>query len=117
MDKSKEDYKRRIESCHKELDELLSNCPHWFRELTEKELADEWGSVVALCEICHQEFGWRCKESPDSICHYFTTTDRDGIRCIKLLDGTLDHNFSRSDGNWEWNVNCESNDECLYCDH
>ena len=96
--KAREDYRRKIEDYRKKLNELIQKCPHWFKELTEAELNDKWMSVGATCKMCHKSFGWRCKDSPDSVCHYFTTTDRDGVRCVELSDGTLDHNFPRTDG-------------------
>ena len=53
----------------------------------------------------------KCNESPDSLCHYNTTSDRDGISCIELNDGTLDHNFPRK----KWDQKKETKDLCLYC--
>jgi hypothetical protein len=43
---------------------------HQLRPLTEYELADPWMSVSACCDLCGDNFGWRCKVSPDGICHY-----------------------------------------------
>lgn len=47
-----------------------NDCRHSFEPLTEEELADPWMSVGAFCRECGQDFGWRCKESPDGVCHY-----------------------------------------------
>ena len=52
-----------------------------------------------------------CEKSPDKQCHYFTTTDRDGVCCVLLEGQTMDHNFPRSD----WVKEYESTKECLYC--
>jgi hypothetical protein len=57
------------------LNRLNRNCPHEFEPLTTEELADQWMSVGAYCLICDKSFGWRCKESPDGVCHYKNEVD------------------------------------------
>lgn len=62
----------------------MRDCDHAFRPLTNSDLADEWMSVGAHCSICGHSYGWRCKESPDGVCHY---PPEEG-EPIDLLDGT-----------------------------
>lgn len=59
-----------IKAKQQELWALEKDCSHEMRPLTKKELADEWMSVSATCLICNEDFGWRCKNSPTSICEY-----------------------------------------------
>lgn len=54
----------------KECREKVSECPHDFPPLTPEQLADRCLSTSAYCSSCGEAFGWRCKESPDSVCHY-----------------------------------------------
>lgn len=53
-----------------QLYEAQKRCPHLFRHLTKEEQDDQWMTVTASCLICTKSFGWRCKVSPDQICHY-----------------------------------------------
>lgn len=55
--------------------ELQAKCEHEFRPLTEAELADEWMSVSAVCEVCGLDSGWRCKVSPKGVCEYGDSDD------------------------------------------
>lgn len=51
-------------------EERARNCPHALRALTEEEIAQEDTSVAASCELCGLTVGsWRCRVSPDSVCH------------------------------------------------
>jgi hypothetical protein len=38
----------------------------------------------ATCDICQLDFGWRCPDSPDTVCHYDMT---DGL--VELTDGSM----------------------------
>ena len=58
-----------------------NECPHDFPPLTPEQLADRWFTQSAYCYACGECFGWRCKESPDLVCHY----DPSDL----LLDGSL----------------------------
>lgn len=89
---------------------LAHSCKHYFRPLTQAEQADKWMSEGAKCEICGANFGWRCKRSPDSICHYHSD-EANGNRVVTLLDGTevplpVDHD-----------PKYETCDQCLFCGH
>lgn len=70
--------------------------------MTKKQLADQWMSVSAYCLVCVSHLGWRCKESPDGVCHYYVI---DGE--VTLIDGTQ---VDAPDG-------CETSIECIYCGH
>lgn len=70
----------------KEMWKLVAECPHSFKPLSNKELKDEDFSDSAICiSGCGQRFGWRCKESPDGVCHYLPFDDKH----VKLLNGEL----------------------------
>lgn len=86
------------------LQKLKDECPHLLRDLTTKELADEWMSVGASCIGCGTDFGWRCKESPDSVCHYYS---EDGQ--IELINGTMVPIPADHDPDFE------INDCCIFC--
>jgi len=115
--KDQEIHRARIEYHRRTLGNLIKTCTHWFPDLTEEELADKWMSEGALCKSCKKDFGWRCKESPDQTCHYWTIIDRDGVRCVQLNNELLDHAFPRTfdDGAWHWHPDNETDDICLYC--
>ena len=91
----------------RELRKFRESCTHTFRELTRKELADEWMSESAECIICKSCFGWRCKVSPDHVCHYFTGDDGK----VVLLDG------SKVDPVEKIEKQYENYDMCLFCGH
>ena len=91
------------------LEELLKKCKHRFKELTKKQLADEWMSEDAYCVICKRHYGWRCKESPDQTCHYFSTNGE-----VELLDGTkapVPEGHCEEDENDDWCIFCGQPDE------
>lgn len=67
-------------------------------------------SEGADCLICHRDYGWRCKNSPDGICHYFTQPN--GIS-VNLINGNIDNvQFKKSDN---YDPEYESYDWCVYC--
>lgn len=89
-----------------ELANLKEQCTHEMRPLTKKELDDKWMSVDALCVVCGKSFGWRCKVSPDGVCHYFSEDGK-----VELIDGTfvdipIDHD-----------PEYETDDGCIFCGH
>lgn len=96
-------------------DEIISRCTHEeFRPLTEGELADRWMSIIAYCQICGKDFGWRCKESPDFVCHYESDemdTDGDGnsVYGVELITGEY------VDIPKEHNPDHETSDLCIFC--
>lgn len=92
---------------NEEIRKVINSCPHTFRELTKKELDDEWMSEIADCTVCRRTFGWRCKVSPDSVCHYFTEDDGK----VLLLDG------SKVDPVEKIGKEYENYDTCLFCGH
>lgn len=91
---------------------LRNECQHAFIPLTKKQLDDEWMSVGASCVGgCEQSFGWRCKNSPDGVCHYFS---KDGK--VQLIDGTTIPVPADVDGCIH-NPDYETEDVCLFCGH
>jgi hypothetical protein len=96
--------KSRITHHQDELEKLLAECEHTLNILKPKDLDDEWMSVGAHCTTCGASFGWRCKQSPDGVCHYYS---EDGQ--IELINGnkipvTPDHDSEY-----------ETDDCCLFC--
>lgn len=87
-------------------DELIRQCQHEFRPLTASEIKDEWMSVNSVCLICGMGFGWRCKKSPDSVCHYFS--DANGV--VSLING---ESITIPDPEPEY----QGEDGCLFCGH
>lgn len=103
----------------REMREVLSNCKHVFVELSEKEVytlqTAPWKAStrasIAGCLVCGMDFGWRCTESPDSTCHYFSESDGDSFYVI-LNDNTR-HELREYD---EDDYNYETNDNCIFCE-
>jgi len=83
---------------------IIKNCPHEFRELTPKQIKNEWMSESATCLICGTDFGWRCNKSPDHVCHYFSVDGQ-----IELFDGTKVNVPEDHDSSYE------NDDECIFC--
>jgi len=50
--------------------DLKKMCVCQFPPLTQEQLDDKWMSVSSCCLVCGEYHGWRCKVSPDSVCHY-----------------------------------------------
>ena len=50
--------------------------------------------------------GARCNFSPDGQHHYHVTNDRDGVACVLLVNGSMDHKFPREHIDSGY---------CLYC--
>jgi len=94
----------KIQAHRDEITKLTDECPHTFRPLTEKELTDKWMSVSSGCLGCGQYFGWRCKKSPDGVCHYFSEDGK-----IELIDGTTVPVAESHDPDYE------TDDGCLFC--
>lgn len=86
------------------LHELIRNCVCEFEPLTESELNDEWMSKYSLCLICGTYHGWRCKESPDGICHYFSRDGKVQLLGNREYDLPLNHDKMG-----------ESYDTCIFC--
>lgn len=111
--------RRKIRTARRDLEELTKTCPHVME--TVKEQSTYSTTIEVKCKVCGtvqaHDHGWTCEKSPDGICHYYTDTDRDGVRCVVLTDGTMDHNFPRTEegSNWEWHPDYETDDMCLYC--
>lgn len=79
-----EDRKKVVDELGQVLHKVKGSCKHMFKPFTEFQLLDKWHSSTATCLSCGEQFGWRCKESPDGVCH--TYVDSDGS--ITLIDGT-----------------------------
>lgn len=83
---------------------LRRQCTHHLSPLTPSQRGEEWMCIRAHCEVCEASFGWRCKESPDSVCHYFTDDGK-----IELIDGT--EIIAPKGHDFEW----ETEDCCIFC--
>lgn len=94
-------YGRLLDACKHVLPVLTDEMKDHLRRHTEKS----WGFNYACCGICGRGLGWRCTESPDGVCHYFTN---DNGR-VKLIDGTEVELAEPPDPDYE------SNDSCLFC--
>lgn len=46
---------------------------------------DPWIFASAYCKLCNKDLGWRCKESPDQVCHYYNELDNNRL---ELIDGS-----------------------------
>jgi hypothetical protein len=93
---------------------LTEECKHSFSPLSSKDLADEWMSVGARCVGCGKDFGWRCKKSPDSACHYYSTCPENSYsdgqdNYVEGIDGK--HYTIPSDHD----AHQENEDHCIYC--
>lgn len=84
---------------------LKAECPHYFKQLTDKQLADKWMSEGAYCTVCKKDFGWRCKVSPDGVCHYHTTV----YSKVILIDGRVVDPPADHDAKYE------TEDSCIFC--
>lgn len=103
--------RRKIRMHERELKELKDTCPHVFVEVKREPIYRFYSKPRERCEICSDEqdkfVGQDCAKSPDKICHFLTTVDRDGIPCVELMDKSLDHNFPRE--------NLDKELGCVYC--
>lgn len=96
--------KKVAEKATKKVWRLVKLCPHRLRPLTNSEWGDEWMSKTAVCEICGRHWEWRCKVSPDGVCHYHS---HDGM--VELIDGSkckVPKGHINAD---------ETDDSCIYC--
>jgi len=98
------DLKATVSIAQTELYNKENSCTHELRELTQWELKDKWMSEGAHCLICGTLWGWRCKHSPDSVCHYSSHEGK-----VKMIDGT------RVDVPNGHNPEYENEDECIFC--
>lgn len=69
-------HQEQINHHQQEINAIKRNCSHSFDGLTEKQKADEHMCLKAICWGCGSCFGWRCKESPDQVCHYYSRNGR-----------------------------------------
>lgn len=85
--------------------ELKRNCICEFKPLTQKQLDDEWISETARCLICGECHGWRCKESPDGVCHYRSKDGKVELLGNRKCDIPPTHDPSNESDEW-----------CIFCD-
>ena len=111
LKKTIEEARAKVQLAERELWRLMGKCKHSFKPLTQNQLKDKWMSESAFCDTCGVHFGWRCKKSPDSVCHYHTEGG-----AVDLIEGTPDFFKYRKTGNWTSEDN-ESDDCCVYCGH
>ena len=94
----------KIAELNKEIDKLKNECDHSFRVLSEAETSDRWMSIGATCLGCGEHFGWRCKKSPDGVCHY---TSHDGM--VTIVNGAevpVPHYYDED---------MEDGESCIFC--
>lgn len=92
------------------LNEKLQQCTH-ITHLPPKQ--DKWGGYGSLdCDICGINMGWGCAESPDHVCHYFSTL-RDGVRGVQLYGGVFHVIPELNEPNYKHIY--ETDDICLFC--
>jgi hypothetical protein len=62
----------------------------------------------ARCSICDKRFtGWWCDDSPDKVCHYFTSHDgKVELRNGDEVDTPEGYDGDRDDQSYDW---------CIYC--
>lgn len=89
-----------LKTAQEALLELQRLCVCKFPPLTPEQLADPWMSISSPCEICGRRHGWRCKISPDSVCHYRVTNGK-----VTLLGG---EQVSCAESKY-------SGEHCVYC--
>lgn len=99
-----ESLKKQLKEIHQKLEVLKNSCVHRFMPLTQEELKDKWCSVSAICTVCDKDFGWRCKNSIDGVCHYYSN---DGF--IDLIDGR------KVPTPPEHGPDYETDDSCIFC--
>lgn len=58
----------------------------------------------AGCQHCGEDFGWYCEESPDNVCHYYSTNGK-----VRLIDGLM------VDVPADHNDKYETDDSCIFC--
>jgi hypothetical protein len=125
-----EDLRTQIENAKKEIKEAEDNLKylrrqckdHKFVELNEKDIEAlrtkpwkvSYKKSSAVCSICDEDFGWRCPDSPDGACHYYTGEGKDGDnrRVVILSNKTyyyMDESYSLEDSY------DETDDCCLFC--
>lgn len=90
-------------------------CEHRLGQLSKKDLADKWMSVWADCIDCGQHFGWRCKKSPDGVCHYFTDPRGKAISLINGKQHLINDPQFPLDGTYD--PEYETDDCCIFCGH
>lgn len=94
------------------LADLLTKCKHVLPKLSQPMLdllrihdPRSWKWDHATCMICGDGFGYRCPDSPDSVCHYFT--DAEGR--VELIDGLRIQPPAEHDRKYE------TTDSCIFC--
>lgn len=104
--------KEGIKKASEKLSSLIDSCSHLLRDLTPEEFAHPYMRVETICEICGKDLNvWRCKESPDGVCHYVTDNENPFKQwAVKLLDDRWDYAFPQDDWNKE-----EEGEDCIYC--
>lgn len=100
-------YKRLVEYHRTKLDELLVD-----HDCVVPEKRDEFG--FAECELCGEQLGWYCPDSPDHICHYYSEDKIFKDEVILLKIRLINDEIYLKTANEHYNM-FESRDECLFC--
>lgn len=85
--------------------ELRRSCICEFEPFTQEQLDDEWMSESAKCLTCGNYHGWRCKKSPDGVCHYFSKDGKVALLGNRECDIPPEHDDKY-----------ETDDCCIFCD-
>lgn len=114
FEKSAADAKKtheKIRALCSEINKIKANCHHHFERIKDRDWKDQWMSTGAYCKGCGINFGWRCRYSPDGVCHYNANSAKDGRYSVRLINDDLwqlpeDHKLED-----------ESSDWCIFCGH
>lgn len=101
---TKEEFEKEYEPYTVNQLQIKETCKHEFKPLTEKQLDDKWMSEGAVCIHCKEDFGWRCKNSPDGVCYYHS----DNGKVWNIFDKQMEvphYHDSRY----------ETSDSCIWC--
>lgn len=105
-----QDAKDKVNEAEQYLANVIRKCKHVLWPLDEKQREAlregdlDWSDSSAYCLICNRRFGWRCPDSPDTACHYYTEDGK-----VELIDGTL------IDPPADHDVEYETDDDCIFC--
>lgn len=86
------------------LAKLREDCAHPMEIISAKQWKAADGCIGAYCPVCSMGFGWRCRKSPDGVCHYESD---EGL--IELIDGRSVPIPAKHDPDYE------TSDSCIFC--
>lgn len=111
--------KEAIKDAEKKLMDLTGNCKHKLLPLTPVQLnhlregdVESWGYDGAICIICESHLGWRCPDSPDGCCYYYSQSEsEEGPFFVRLMNDEkyIIPEYEYSDFAYE------TDDCCIFC--